>query len=176
MPNNSPPRRTFTAWERFSTNFYKSRGCFGGETFELLFKNGTSFSATLWYFRGPSEATKVLARSVSLSEGDLRGLDELLLFYRSNPGGWCTVVDEIKITHLRENEVSATERFTDRSCRSREVEGVLTFSTLASKKWILHRGPRRTPNRLMTRSRRLASLYSPSRCFCGDLQSGSATV
>ena len=116
---------------------YKTQGCFGGGTCELLFENRTNVSATFWYFQGPSEATKVLGGSISLSEADLRGLDKLLWFYRSNPGGDCTTVDEIKVTHLRKKEILATEQFTDRSCShlfSRpEVEGVLTIGTLISK-------------------------------------------
>lgn len=115
----------------------KTQGCFGGETFELLFKHGTNFSATLWYLSGPAEATKVFAGSVSLSDADLRGLDKLLWFYRSNPGGGCTTVDRINISHMRNKEILATEQFTDGSCidvfPQPGVEGVLCLSTVISK-------------------------------------------
>jgi hypothetical protein len=111
---------------------YQSQGCFGGATLELLFKNGTNFTATISYLSGPWRTNKSLVGNVSLSEADLRGLDKLLRFYRSNPGGGCTTVDEIEITHLRQKKILAFEHFTDRSCRN-EVEGMLTLSMLALK-------------------------------------------
>jgi hypothetical protein len=75
----------------------------------------------------------VFVDTISLSEADLRGLDKLLLFYRSKPEGRCSTVDDIEITQLRQNEIVATERFTDQSCRSDEFGGLVTVSILASK-------------------------------------------
>src|SRR5678816_2129569 len=69
---------------------YRSQGCFGGSSYELLFKRGTDFSVTISsltirpaYEDRPAQTNTTLIGEVKLSEAELRGLDKLLMFYLS---------------------------------------------------------------------------------------------
>lgn len=120
---------------------FRSQGCFGGGNYELVFKKTTNVLVTISaltiypaYPDRPAQ-TNIITQvgEVNLTESELRGLDKLLAFYRSRPRGWCTTVDRIHLTQMREKEVIASEQFVDGSCASDRIEGIVTVWTLILK-------------------------------------------
>jgi hypothetical protein len=60
--------------------------------------------------------SKSRKKRIRLEDDELRGLDELVEYYRHLPtNGKCTTVDRVSLTHLREGVVAASESFTDRT-------------------------------------------------------------
>jgi hypothetical protein len=70
---------------------------------------------------------------VTLTDSDLKGLDEVLRFYRSSPRGGCTTEDTITISQVRDGKTVATERFTDDSCSTYQMKGITTFSEIVRR-------------------------------------------
>jgi len=68
-----------------------------------------------------------------LTDSDLKGLDELLRFYRSSPRGGCTTTDTITISQVRDGKTIATEQFTDGSCSTYQMKGVTTLPELVHR-------------------------------------------
>jgi hypothetical protein len=91
---------------------YRSAGCFHFCTNTLEFVRSRSTRVTLLTNSSPAQNSATLP----LTPEEVRGLDQLLEFYRQPRPGGCTTVDTIVFTRLRGNSVVATETFTDASC------------------------------------------------------------
>jgi len=71
--------------------------------------------------------------TLTLSDVDVDGLDNLLNFYRNLKNGCNTTADTITITEYRGDSVVATETFIDRSCSMCEANGMLTLYALLDR-------------------------------------------
>ena len=120
---------------------FVSRGCFHFSTHELTFRRGaTSTVAVVSVLQEWSDATKQLSDvkreelgHVTLTDSDLKGLDELLRFYRSSPWGGCTTTDTITISQVRDGKTIATEQFTDSSCSTYQMKDVTTLAEVVRR-------------------------------------------
>jgi hypothetical protein len=136
---------------------YSSQGCFGGSAYELTFRRGSTTTATvasgirdssaenkLFWSKlldipnpfSPKKRQKQPDRNlgqVTLTNSDLKGLDELLRFYRSSRSDGCTSTDEIEISPIRDSKTIAIEKFTDESCGPYKIKNVKTFSEIARR-------------------------------------------
>lgn len=114
-----------------------------GESLKLLFTSGGCFhyftvTLTLRRSDGPQVCCTVEGRTPSqeeleLSAEDVTGLDALLEFYRSKPGGRCTTKDTLTVSRIRDGRAVAAEEFTDRSCALDEMKGVLSIHSLLGR-------------------------------------------
>ena len=113
-PGGDPVRARETVAPDRAEIEYVSRGCFGG----------TSFSITIFRDRPYASVTTEDGRAwLALSVEDLAGIDRLFDFYRSDPRGGCTTIDDVAIRWFRGDAKVAAEHYTDGSCL------MLTFRT-----------------------------------------------
>ena len=126
---------------------YTSTGCFHFFTYDLTFTRSNNPAVSIAAIRleldGPDpkaryrDAERRELGKIMLSGGDLAGLEVLLNFYRTNTVTGCTTRDGIGISQVRDGKVIATEKFTDGSCGTRYVNGLLSIQE------IIQRLPRR---------------------------------
>ncbi|OJU61855.1 MAG: hypothetical protein BGO01_13145 [Armatimonadetes bacterium 55-13] len=114
--------------------FYKSLGCFNQSGYALKFTNKSGLMVEI------SEQDKQSQKPVfhrlgvlKLSAADAKGLDSLLKFYRSNPKGGCTTIDQTELALKTSNRVIRKESYVDASCSASEKPGVITFGELVGR-------------------------------------------
>jgi len=116
---------------------FASSGCFHSTTHEFTFRRGATSTVAVASVKAEWSDAKHKDREelgqVALSDSDLKGLDELLRFYRSNPRGGCTTIDRITISRVRNGKTLATEEFTDGSCSTYQLKGVTTLSEIVRR-------------------------------------------
>lgn len=120
---------------------FTSSGCFHFYTFDFLFHRGAASSVTVvsvtqqWSVKKKKYIDKSREKlgNVQLTDADLKGLDELLNFYRSQPGGGCTTVDHITVSQLRDGKAVATEQFVDGSCATHRTNSFTTLPEIAQR-------------------------------------------
>lgn len=119
---------------------FTSEGCFHFYACDLTFTRtghaAVSIAAVQPRWEGAGKTYRYSERSelsrLSLSETDLKGLDALLSFYRTNTISGCTTRNSIKISQIHDGTAIATEKFTDASCSVEDgsVKGVLSIDAL----------------------------------------------
>lgn len=119
-----PPVPSFAALSRGDRIHidYISNGCFHRDHFRLTFESGSPFTVTIvsvesiWLSDDRQAVEEKRLGTLNLSREDLTGLDQLIAFYRSDPGGSCTTIDKITFSHIRNGRIVVQERFTDATC------------------------------------------------------------
>jgi len=120
---------------------FTSGGCFHFYTYDFVFRHGAKSSVSVasvtlqWSEKKKqySEKSREKLGQVHLTDADLKGLDELLRFYRSQPGGGCTTVDTITVSQSRDGKTIATEQFVDGSCRTHTKNSFTTLPEIARR-------------------------------------------
>ena len=105
---------------------YHSRGCFHNRKYDIDFERGISVRA------------RSAARVVTLSAGEIAGLDKLIAFYSSRPRGGCTTEDDITITQFRNGKRVSSEHYVDGSCSTYEMKNITRFYEIAKKLGLEH--------------------------------------
>ena len=112
---------------------FASEGCFHAYSFDLTFtRTSVTASAEKWDAAANTYRGGEWLGALPLSETDLKDLDALLAFYRTNTVSGCTTINTIKLSQIHGGEAVATEKFTDASCRVEDgnVKGVLSIQSL----------------------------------------------
>ena len=117
---------------------FVSNGCFHSANYEFVFSGSSPRSVSVFALAGQRAAAKnsVLREDlgqVGLTDSDLKGLDALLRFYRSGATGGCTTVDSIEISQVSGDKTVRTERFSDHSCRTYEMQELTTFPEIVRR-------------------------------------------
>jgi hypothetical protein len=118
---------------------FKSSGCFHNDAYDLVFWKGPRLTVRVSgveYGVIRSLARDRFPRSLgtlALSDSEAAGLDSLLGFYRSRPGGGCTTADRVEVVYLRDGATAASETFVDGSCAIQARKGVVSFRQLIGR-------------------------------------------
>lgn len=119
---------------------FNSSGCFHDYTYDYTFQIGTTSSVSIasvkqtWSLKNKRiEESRSALGIVPLTATDLKGLDELLQFYRSEPAGGCTTVDRVTVSQLRNGKPIATEQFIDRTCCALDTNRFTTLPEIARR-------------------------------------------
>ncbi len=107
---------------------YASTGCFHAVQYELKFLRSPELEVRIvqveseWSVvkQAHGATNRVELGKLKLTKADEEGLDRLMKFYRSKPGGGCTTVNFITVSQRQAGTVIATEQFTDKSCSHRD--------------------------------------------------------
>lgn len=118
---------------------YSSQGCFHSADELFVIAGGTvKFSELKMKWDEEAKKEIELERKadgiVKLEKGDAEKLDKLLKFYASEPSGSCTTVDTIMIRLFSKGKCIQSELYKDGSCRTEEMEDVLTLPALMAKR------------------------------------------
>ena len=105
---------------------YHSRGCFHDRRYDIDFERGTSVIA------------RSAGHTVTLSAGEIAGLDHLIAFYSSRPRGGCTTRDDITITQFHDGRKTSSEHYVDASCATYQMKDITTFYEVAKKLGLEH--------------------------------------
>jgi hypothetical protein len=100
---------------------YHSRGCFHDRSYEFDFE------------RKGSVTVRSSGHVVPLTSQEIAGLDKLIAFYRSRPGGGCTTQGEIVISDFRDRQQISSEHYVDGSCATYEMKDITRFYEIAKK-------------------------------------------
>lgn len=119
---------------------FSTGGCFHFARYELKFRRSPDANLNVvqvlyeWSEKSKSivATNRVNLGDLKLSKADVRGLDNLLQFYRSSPHGRCTTVETLSIAQRHEGKVTAKEKFTDPSC-SYEKKGLMRITDLVRR-------------------------------------------
>ncbi len=111
---------------------FTSRGCFHFYTYDFVFRHASVSVASVtqqWSKKKQQyiETSREMLGQVQLTDADIKRLDELLRFYRSQRDNGCTTVDTITFSQLRDGKTIATEQFVDGSC---SIDTTNSFATL----------------------------------------------
>jgi hypothetical protein len=110
----SPSLSQLQSGERFHVA-YHSRGCFHDRNYDIDFERGASVTA------------RSAGHTVTLSAGEIAGLDHLLASYGSRPRGGCTTRDDITIIRFHNGPKISGEHYVDSSCATYQMEHITTF-------------------------------------------------
>jgi hypothetical protein len=103
---------------------FSTDGCFHSALYELRFSRspGANVSIVQVQFEWSEKLKSVVSTKrvtlgdLTLSEADVRGLDNLLQFYRSARHNGCTTVEKLSIAQRHDGKITAREQFIDGSC------------------------------------------------------------
>ena len=125
---------------------FGSMGCFHSYGYDFDFERSAATTVRITSLsRSWSAATKSFEYrspkqlgTLTLTSRDISGLDGLVRYYRTHPGGACTTMDDITIEHFRRSygpsaPAMATEHYLDLSCATSELPGVTTLPSLAKR-------------------------------------------
>lgn len=99
-----------------------SDGCFNHDHYQFTFGRLPVPTVSILEFEDRWDGNKRVGKetiyrgSLALTEKDLKGLDNLLSFYRGPIGDGCTTVDKVTLKQLREGHVVTSESVEDASC------------------------------------------------------------
>lgn len=120
-------------------------GCKSIFGYAFDFKRDTAFTAEVSRIilnKGVVQPSKtpetVRLGTVTLTPDDILGLDRLLTFYRSNPGGGCTTVNYVDLKQMRGDAVIAAEKFTDATCSIDSHKNLTTLPSIAFRTAATH--------------------------------------
>jgi hypothetical protein len=113
---------------------FESRGCFHHFIQTIVFTKRKVVNATL-FKTDPVNSTPQLTKYVpvetlSLDETDLKKLNSLLRFYRTNKDSGCTTSDYICVKLLRDDQVILNEQYKDESGATYSRKDLLSIPTL----------------------------------------------
>ncbi|MDR3159826.1 MAG: hypothetical protein LBU11_12675 [Zoogloeaceae bacterium] len=108
---------------------FSSGGCFHRVAYELTFRRATETTVSITQTRG----NRVELGQLTLSMADVDGLDELVRFYRSVSSGNCTTSDSIIISQRHNGKIVATEKYTDNTCATNNMEGITAIPALVQR-------------------------------------------
>jgi hypothetical protein len=147
-PPPPPPEHLFSELQpgdRIHVHF-RSVGCYHNVAYTFDFERGARATVRIkslgraWSPVTPDFETQIphLLGTLTLSARDLRGLDNLVQFYRTHPDGFCSTAEDITIKYPqyfedRPEPVIVTERYTDLSCDNFRLPGLTTFPSLAQR-------------------------------------------
>ena len=114
---------------------YESQGCFHNSALQISITAG---EVKMVEIIRKSDAEKKESKAVStvelgkitLDAGSIAGLDRLLKFYADVPNSYCTTVDKITVEKKKGNETVRRAAYTDASCATYEMKGVVTFGQI----------------------------------------------
>jgi hypothetical protein len=92
---------------------FESQGCFNHSIWSLRFERKDGLLVSIHPF---SKKKRQPSSVIKLTEDEVKGLDQLLKFYRSNHANGCTTVDSITLTLYRGIKPMRQEKYTDASC------------------------------------------------------------
>jgi hypothetical protein len=103
---------------------FTTSGCFHYASYELTFRRSAEITVSIVQFerkwspklKAYTSTNRITLGELSLTRGDVEGLDRLLHYYRSSPGDGCTTVDKVSISQRHDEKVVASEQFVDGSC------------------------------------------------------------
>ena len=116
---------------------FATTGCFHFAEYDLKFRRTPkpTVSVVQIGYTWSDELKKMTATNrttlgeLTLSKADLKGLDNLLEFYRSPRRGGCTTHERFSISQRHDGTLTATEHFVDLSC-SYERKNLLRITEL----------------------------------------------
>lgn len=121
---------------------YSSSGCFSQSHYAFEFQRSAS-AVTAAIFRlqpqrdaqtgAELEPKRVALGTVALSAAEVAGLDRLLAFYRANPNGGCTTIDNIVVAQHSGKTLKLSETFVDASCGAGQLPDATQFTALVAK-------------------------------------------
>lgn len=121
---------------------FTSTGCFHFETYEFDFRRSATMSVQVTQVElrwneaqeRHEEVKRIPLGTVTLSDGEVAGLDRLFTFYRSiiRRAG-CTTVDHITAARKSGGAVQATESFTDATCATGDRKNLTLLASIITK-------------------------------------------
>jgi hypothetical protein len=120
---------------------FHTSGCFHEATHEFTFRRASELTVSVVRLPGDAalaglittQTNRVALGTRTLSKSDVAGLDRLMEFYRSRHDSFCTTVDQISFTQLRDGKTVATEEITDGSCQTYDQKGLTRFPDLIDR-------------------------------------------
>ncbi len=114
---------------------YESEGCFHNSALQISITAG---EVKMVEIIRQSDADKKVSKAVStielgkitLDAESIAGLDRLLNFYADMPNNYCTTVDKITVEKKKGNGTVRRATYTDASCATYEMKGVVTFGQI----------------------------------------------
>jgi len=115
---------------------FQSNGCFHSTQYALTFRHEKRTGQLEVVITQIKPAAKDAAPGtyinavLEVAHEDVKGLDQLLVFYRSKPPGGCTTIDQISIKQHRDGKIIAQEEFTDGSCAVDDWKGRISIQEM----------------------------------------------
>jgi hypothetical protein len=147
-PPPPPPEHLFSELrpgDRIHVHF-RSDGCLHNVAYSFDFERGARTTVRIaslgraWSPITPNFDDQVphFLGTLTLSQRDIRGLDNLVNFYRGHPDGYCSTAEHIAFEYPQYVEEGhdprvVTERYTDLSCDNLRLPGLTTLPSLARR-------------------------------------------